>query len=144
VAASASRPSKIEHVAPRPRFPSRHFRRSQRLLRGADFARLLQQGRRLNGPYFSLIHLPGDAAGARLGLAVSRRVSPQAVVRNRIKRAVRECFRHRAATLPPVDVMVLVRPAAASLPPGELREALARAFVRLAKHADTPDPSSRS
>lgn len=50
---------------------------------------------------------------ARLGLAVSRKVSKRAVARNRIKRIVRESFRSRRAELPALDVLVIARPAAA-------------------------------
>jgi ribonuclease P protein component len=51
---------------------------------------------------------------ARLGLAVSRRVGG-AVVRNRVKRRVREWFRHRRGLLAGLDLVVTARPAAAAL-----------------------------
>lgn len=133
VDASASPRNKVDHVEPRTRIPSRRFPRSRRILLSGEFTRVLQQGRRLNGPYFSLIHLSGVQAGARLGIAISRRVSPRATERNRIKRAVRECFRHASAALPAVDIVVLLRPAAAGLSAAALRGALDKAFVRLGR-----------
>jgi ribonuclease P protein component len=51
---------------------------------------------------------------ARLGCAISRRVG-NAVVRNRIRRLVREMFRRLKSTLPAVDVVVIANPAAAEL-----------------------------
>ncbi len=56
---------------------------------------------------------PGQAARARVGLTVSRKVG-NAVTRNRVKRWLREAL--RALTLPsfPVDVVVVARPQAAS------------------------------
>jgi ribonuclease P protein component, eubacterial len=52
---------------------------------------------------------------ARLGLAISKRVSKRAVERNRIKRLVRESFRHVRLQLPAVDVMVMAREQAAGV-----------------------------
>jgi len=61
--------------------------------------------------------------GARLGLTVSRRVGG-AVVRNRVKRRVREWFRTGAVRRTPVDLVVIARPGAAVLSYGELSREL--------------------
>jgi len=45
---------------------------------------------------------------ARLGLVVTKKGNPKAVRRNRLKRIIREQFRHQAATLPAVDLVVQV------------------------------------
>ena len=45
---------------------------------------------------------------ARLGLVVPKRGTPRAHQRNRVKRLVRESFRHEAATLPCADMVVQV------------------------------------
>lgn len=52
----------------------------------------------------------------RIGLAVSRRVSLKAVVRNRIKRQVRESFRQHQALLAGLDVVVVAQARAAAVP----------------------------
>jgi ribonuclease P protein component len=57
---------------------------------------------------------------ARLGLAISKRVSKRAVERNRIKRLLRESFRRVRHQLPPVDLMVMAREQAAGVPGPEL------------------------
>ncbi len=73
-------------------------------MRRADFLRVSQLGRRLNARYFLILVLDrgaaesgGDpcvgASSPRLGITVTRRVG-KAVRRNRIKRLVREWFRH--------------------------------------------------
>lgn len=68
--------------------------------------------------YFVIQVAPGevDKTGfVRLGLTVSRRVG-NAVVRNRVKRRVREWFRHRRENLGDgVDLVVIARPEAAGL-----------------------------
>ena len=51
-----------------------------------------------------------------MGLTVSRKVG-NAVVRNRVKRRLREWFRHSSARAAgPVDWVVIARPPAAALP----------------------------
>jgi ribonuclease P protein component len=53
------------------------------------------------------------AGSGRVGVTVSRKVGG-AVVRNRVKRWIRECYRRRSVQFPSqVDVVVVARPAAA-------------------------------
>lgn len=56
-------------------------------------------------------------------MAVSRRVSKLAVVRNRIRRILRESFRAARVQLPGCDVLVIARSAAANAGRAELRVA---------------------
>lgn len=53
------------------------------------------------------------------------------MVRNRIKRQVREFFRMHAQALPSVDLNVIVRRRAADLDGGALRQELSRIFARI-------------
>jgi len=116
-------------IAPDPRrfaFPADH-----RLRTPEDFRRVLKTGHRRGDTLLTMIAVPGNAQGARLGLAISRKVSKSAVVRNRIKRVVRECFRLRRESLPAVDIVVMARPAAAKADNGQIAASLERHFDRI-------------
>jgi len=100
--------------------PAAGLPRDARLRRAGDFAALRQASGRLGGRCFSVRYRPNGLDHARLGLAISKRVSKRAVERNRIKRLVRESFRRAQAQLPPIDLVVMAREVAAGLPGNEL------------------------
>ena len=85
------------------------FPRAARLLTPRDFARLRNASRRIGTRHLTAEVAMRDTGGARLGLAVSRRVSKSAVHRNRIKRIARDSFRRHRGTLPAVDILVIAR-----------------------------------
>lgn len=105
--------------------------RTARVRAKAEFDRVFQSGRRTAEPLMAL-HRLGSPAGtpARLGLAVSRKVDPRAVGRNRIKRILRDAFRHSRARLEPGSYVVVVRPGAASATGAALRAAFERVLQR--------------
>ena len=97
-------------LTPRParvRFP-----KAARVRRRGDFLRVQRVGRRKSGAHFVVLTTPARSGQSRLGITVSRRVG-DAVARNRIKRLVREFFRHNQARIHPAqDVVVIARPGA--------------------------------
>lgn len=86
------------------------FSRRMRLGRRRDYQAVYVAGvRRSAGPLLVYAR-PNDLAHPRLGLSVSRRVG-MAVTRNRIKRRLREAFRHMQHDLPRgYDLVISVRP----------------------------------
>jgi ribonuclease P protein component len=112
-----------------------------RLRRASDFA-ALRAGARWQGSHFLLRWRTTSGAGARLGLAVSRKVSKRAVERNRIKRVVRESFRARREGLPPLDILVIARSSAAAAPNPELFADLGFGWRRLEALKQTPAPGT--
>ena len=72
-----------------------------------------------------------DSGAARLGVLISRRHAARAVVRNRIKRCIREAFRLEQERLGPIDV--LVRPPYAVKPSAQMIVRLREIFGRLAQ-----------
>lgn len=81
--------------------------------------------------------IPNGMALARLGLAVSRRVSPRAVDRNRIKRQIRESFRQHQILLKGLDVVVVSNPAARTSGNNDIRDALQQHWQHINKKCKT-------
>lgn len=98
------------------------FPRSVRVRARSEFTEVFDGGRRVAHPLLSL-HWLSDSRPARLGLAVSRKVDPHAVGRNRIKRVLRDDFRHLRGTLAPGAYVIVARAAAAGVDGAVLREA---------------------
>ena len=113
--------------------PEAGLPRSRRLPDANAFAAVLRRGYRSQDGCFTVYALPNAQDHARLGLAVSRKVSPRAVVRNRIKRQVRESFRHHQGMLKGLDVVTLARARAARESGAAIRSSLEHHWQRIKK-----------
>lgn len=102
------------------------FPRSARVRARSEFDRIFEHGRRQATPRLA-VHWHATQTPPRLGLAVSRKVDPHAVGRNRIKRALRDIFRHHRDQLAAGDYVVVARPPAREAS----REQLERHFLDL-------------
>ena len=76
------------------------FGRSKRLSGQGDFARLFVRGRTLRASGLIGKALPNGLGRIRFACTVRRKTVPQAVLRNRFKRWLREAFRLHQAELP--------------------------------------------
>lgn len=108
---------------------SARFPPSARVRAKAEFDRVFEAGKRTAEPLLAL-HRLDDGALPRLGLAVSRKVDPHAVGRNRIKRVLRDGFRRVRGDLGSGAYVVVARPAAAKADNPALRAALLRVLQR--------------
>jgi ribonuclease P protein component len=84
------------------------FGKADRLRQSGEFLKLQRRGARYQTGHFVLYGLR-DAKDerSRLGITVSRRVG-NAVVRNRLKRRVRECYRLKLRAMLPAGVAMVV------------------------------------
>jgi ribonuclease P protein component len=109
----------------------RRFTRSARLTDAKQYRQVFAGAERRGDRYFTVLSIANDAGEARLGMAVPRRQLPRAVDRNRLKRLIRESFRHHRATMASRDIVVLVKADAQRAGNAELTSALARHWRRL-------------
>lgn len=107
----------------------------ERLLRRGDFLQCYRRGRRRHGSLVTLYFLSTEPERgyARFGISVSRKVGG-AVVRNRTKRRIRECYRRwsERRRLPAVDLLIHVKPPAAQADFSMLRTEVLRLLGPLA------------
>ncbi len=86
------------------------YPRRLRLLTGRDFQSVFDDVQ-LKVPDQPLLILsrPNDLGHARIGFVISKKNVRQAVKRNRVRRIIRESFRHNQHNLPAVDIIILAR-----------------------------------
>jgi len=114
-----------------PTAPER-LRPADRLRQRAEYLACYQRGRAVTGPLATLHVLPNAQGRPRLGVTATRKVG-NAVVRNRLRRRCREVYRRwqRRGDLPALDIVVNLRPRAASADFHETRRSLERQLESL-------------
>ncbi len=103
-----------------------------RIRKGREFDRVFREGARCGDDLLVVHALPNGGPATRLGLAVGRTIGGS-VVRNRVKRLLREAFRLRREELPKAHDLVVV--AKATDPAAWTYAACERSLLALAPKA---------
>ena len=103
----------------------------RRLANKRDFERLLRSGTRRSRQGYTFFMAARPEGPARLGILVTKKHAARAVVRNRLKRCVREAFRMEHSHLGAIDV--LVRPPLSARPGAQMLSRLRALFVELGR-----------
>ncbi len=108
------------------------FTTQQKLNQPSEFKRVFKKPVVSTDDCFRVLARVNQGNSSRLGMAVSRQVDKKAVVRNRIKRVIRESFRQRfSGTDKRLDVVVLPRRETATMCNIELFRSLQSHWSRL-------------
>jgi ribonuclease P protein component len=105
------------------------FPKAERLLKRHEFLRLSGHGRKIHTQNFIVLRADSSGPSARIGATVSRRTG-NAVVRNRIKRMIREFYRLNKGLFVSADYNIIAKPGAARLEFPETIRELTRALQR--------------
>lgn len=113
----------------------------RRLRSKLQFDAVYAGGRRIDDRLFGLRVKPNGLGHPRIGLAVAIKTAGNAVLRNRLRRLIRESFRLAQHELPAVDIVVAAKFPAREAPADALRASLATLWKRVATQCAS---SSRS
>ncbi len=117
------------------------FPPQRRVRRKVDFEAAYKRGRRFSDGLFIMTVHANEAGGPRLGLAIAARTIGNAVARNRLRRLIRESFRHVQHRLPAADIIVGAKVGARSAPDPMRRQSLSALWNKIASKCA---PSSAS
>jgi ribonuclease P protein component len=111
------------------------FPKTARLRRRPEYLSVKAAGKSFaEGPLAASFRVPAgpgmSRAGPRVGLTVSSKVGG-AVVRNRVKRRLREAVRHELSRLPAVELVIVARQSAVDASVADFRRWLLRAGERI-------------
>ncbi|MGE4267610.1 MAG: ribonuclease P protein component [Deferribacterales bacterium] len=102
---------------------SESFPEKDRLKITRDFERVFRQGKKKQGRFVCIHYLYNEEDRTRVGITVSKKVDKRAVVRNLIKRRLREIFRRNRQVFPCcLDMVFRALPACTNADYGELRD----------------------
>ena len=111
---------------------SSNFPKAERLLRRPEFLQFNEGASKLHTQYFLVLLKLKEGTGTRVGFTVSKKVG-NAVVRNSIKRRLREFYRQNKSLFMQADVNIIAKKGAELLDFHNVSTELAAALGRLRK-----------
>jgi ribonuclease P protein component len=103
------------------------FPKTSRLRKRAEFLQLTSAEHKTAVRGFLVVWRENNIQSARLGITASKKIGC-AVVRNRVKRYLREFFRHNSFGMPAVDINIIARRESAQMTYPDIERELNKAF----------------
>ncbi|MDF3863039.1 ribonuclease P protein component [Pseudomonas denitrificans (nom. rej.)] len=124
---------------------SRDFSRDKRLLTARQFTAVFDSlTSKVPGKHILLLARENGLDHPRLGLVIGKKNVKLAVERNRLKRLLRESFRHHQQKLAGLDIVVIARKGLGDLENEELHQQFGKLWKRLLRNRPSPEPSTDS
>ena len=106
---------------------------SQRLKKPSQFQSVYQSKQWGGSRHFTFNVLAQEQSNPVFGVTVSKKVSKNAVDRNRIKRQVREFFRHKKSELDNADIVITAKPSCMKANDDQRKESLEELWGKVLK-----------
>jgi ribonuclease P protein component len=107
---------------------------SQRLLQSVDFQNVFSEPPfRASHQHCLILSKPNSLGYDRLGLVIAKKHIRLAVQRNRVKRLIRESFRHLPRNQPGIDAIVLARKGLGELDNATISKIVNQQWLRIQK-----------
>jgi ribonuclease P protein component len=111
---------------------SKTLSKSERLLAPSAFKTVYSNRQFGSSPLFTF-NVLGAQANKKIGVTVSKKVSKRAVDRNRIKRIVKEFYRHHKTEINSAHIVITAKPKCVIATNKELTESLQELWGKLLK-----------
>ena len=106
------------------------FDKKSRILKREDYLKIGQRGRRLRTKHFTVLYDKNELGYTRCGITASKKIG-NAVIRNRVKRRLREFFRlNRDKLKSSTDYIFIAGKGSSQIKYSELSDELLLAFKR--------------
>ena len=106
------------------------FPKSDRILKRQLFRRVYDTGKKIQARFFTAFILPNSQPQSRIGITATRRTG-NSVVRNRLRRRVRELYRRNKSRVPPgIDIVINVKDGLARAGYDEIEKDFAKLWER--------------
>jgi len=108
------------------------FSRLYRLVKKHEFQSVFAKSGKVTHKYLLALYKPNQQSHARLGIIIAKHHVKLAVNRNRLRRHIRESFRHHKEALKGLDIIVLMRSECTPLDNHVIRNDIDRLWQKLA------------
>jgi ribonuclease P protein component len=107
------------------------YPRKHRLLSKTEFKAVFDNAKKISQKHLLILYKTNQNTHSRLGLVVGKHFAKKAASRNRIKRVIRESFRHYQENIKGMDIIVIARQQCDTLTKHKLREGIDNLWEKL-------------